>query len=123
MSQLLSKNMNSTCWSLGDQLELENVDLQSVQTILCRVPDLTYGVHPYGLCEAKCPEECKDYDLHNAASVAKDFCLYVSDDGTFHINKTRHYFDQVQMQLVLTGCKWCDFIVYTFKGLVIDSLL
>ena len=26
------------------------------------------------------------------------------------------------MQLANSGCKWCDFIVYTFKGLVIERI-
>lgn len=84
--------------------------------------DLFYSEHPYGLCEVKCPEEHKDFDPRETANVAQDFCLSVSDDGTVHINNTHHYYDQVQMQLANTACKWYDFVVCTFKGLVIDRV-
>ena len=50
------------------------------------------------------------------------FALSVLHDETVHRKKIHHNYDQVQMQLALSGCKWCDVIVYTLKGLVIDRV-
>ena len=35
--------------------------------------------------------------------------------------KHKHYY-QIQGQMAITGTKWCDFIVYTFKGLHIERI-
>ena len=41
----------------------------------------------------------------------------------FSLLKSSHrYYYQVQGQLGITGSKWCDFITYTFKGIVIERI-
>ena len=75
----------------------------------------------FGILEVKCPEEYKDFDPKDAAVVVKDFCLTVNNQG-IKINQEHSYFDQIQFQMGLTGAPWCDFIVYTLKGMVIDRV-
>ena len=38
------------------------------------------------------------------------------------LKKCHPYYTQVQGQLALTGAEWCDFIVYTHKGLIIQRI-
>ena len=40
-----------------------------------------------------------------------------------HINKTHAFYDQIQMQLALTAKIWCDFVLYTSNGLVIEFFM
>ncbi|XP_030833719.1 uncharacterized protein LOC115920991 isoform X1 [Strongylocentrotus purpuratus] len=42
----------------------------------------------------------------------KGSCL-VSENGTNHLNRRHPYFAQVQLQLWVSGKKWCDFVVRT----------
>ena len=41
-------------------------------------------------------------------------------NGKIVINKEHPYYNQITMQMALTGTKWCDFVVYSRKGIVID---
>jgi len=43
-------------------------------------------------------------------------------DGKPTLKKRHIYYDQVQGQMVLTGAQWCDFIVYTNKGLSVERI-
>ena len=88
-----------------------------------RVIDPEEKDNPFGILEVKCPEEYKDYDPADSAIVVKEFCLILDDQRKPRINCNHGYFDQVQLQIGLTEAPWCDFIVYTLKGMVIDSLL
>lgn len=43
-------------------------------------------------------------------------------DG-FSVLKTNHkYYYQVQGQMGITGAKWCDFVTYTFQGMIIERI-
>ena len=43
-------------------------------------------------------------------------------DNRFRLQKDHSYYDQVTMQLALTTRSWCDFVLFTLKGLVIDRV-
>ena len=38
------------------------------------------------------------------------------------LERDRAYYAQVQGQMGITGAKWCDFIVYTSKGLYVERI-
>ena len=80
------------------------------------------GGKKFGIIEVKCPEQFKEVDPKHVALVSKSFCLQVSEDGALKINKDHPYYDQIQHQLAMTGCHFCDFVVYTFKGTTIDRV-
>ena len=54
--------------------------------------------------------------------MAKELCLVLDGENVPRINKEHYYFDQIQFQMGCTGAPWCDFIVYTLKGMVIDRV-
>ena len=63
------------------------------------------------------PEEaCKD----------PNFYCYISDNGTFTstLKRSHRYYHQVQLQLYVSAdfCEWCDFCVYTTKGVLIERI-
>ena len=77
----------------------------------------------FGLVEIKCPYQYADFDIADIALVQSKFCLKLDDiEKRIKINKEHAYYDQVQMQMALTGTKWCDFVVYGKKGMVIDRV-
>ena len=59
------------------------------------------------------PSSLKEADAKHAALVSDNFCLQLSLDGELRINKNHAYYDQVQHQLTMTGCHFCNFVVYT----------
>ena len=69
----------------------------------------------------KCPEEYKEFDPADAAVAVKGFCV-VREGESFKLRKDCGYYNQIQFQMGLTGAPWCDFIEYTFKGMVIDRV-
>lgn len=76
---------------------------------------------PYGIIEIKCSEEYKDNDPRDICFISKTSCIELVD-GQVRLNKNHSYYDQIQMQLALTTQSWCDFVLYTNKGIVIDRV-
>lgn len=66
----------------------------------------------FGLLEVKCP---------NVKSYVD--CSYLRvRDGVLQLKNTHAYYWQVQGQLLITGLKWCDFVVYTEDDLFIQRI-
>lgn len=75
----------------------------------------------YGILEVKCSEEYKNLDPQDICILSKNPSI-ISTEGQLKININHTYYDQVQMQLALTTQTWCDFVLYTAKGMVIDRV-
>ena len=75
---------------------------------------------PFGIMEIKCPEKHKDEDPLTACHDPH-FCCKL-ENGVPTLKKDHAYYTQVQGQLALTGAEWCDFVVYTHKGLIIQRI-
>ena len=54
------------------------------------------------------------------ASTKPDFCCAI-DDGQPRLKKHK-YFAQVQGQMAIGREQWCDFIIYTEKGLSVERI-
>ena len=74
----------------------------------------------YGLAEVKCPESKFRVTPVEACSDPNFFLELI--DGKPRLKRNHHYYAQVQGQLGATQCKWCDFIVYTSKGMSIERI-
>ncbi|XP_072175926.1 uncharacterized protein [Diadema setosum] len=64
-----------------------------------------------GLLEVKNPFTHRRCTISELVTQ-KGSCL-IHENGTNHLNRQHHYFAQVQVQLWVTGKKWCDFVVRT----------
>ena len=74
---------------------------------------------PDGLVEIKCPFFAAEKQLtaQEVAEVLSSFpCRRSSEAGSLELNWKHNYFYQVQGQLAITRCSWCDFIVWTPEG-------
>jgi hypothetical protein len=74
----------------------------------------------FGIAEVKCPYSAR-FLKPSEATVLKNF-FTTNDSGFPKLNQNHSYFHQVQTQLFLTQSPWCDFIVFTFKGLSIERI-
>ena len=80
-------------------------------------------LHPhYGLLEIKCPYTHRNITPLEAAKSDSGFCLSESN-GILKLKESHQYFCQVQGQMAVCGAKWCDFVVYTFKGMHLERVL
>jgi len=78
-------------------------------------------IHPFGLAEVKCPHKVANVSPIDACSDPK-FCMEKTGTDTCRLKTSHEYYMQVQGQMGVTGCRWCDFIVYTRKGIYIQRI-
>ena len=84
------------------------------------IPFLTDSL---GLLEIKFP-----YSQRNTTPLeaykSPGFCCEVGDigSGAIKLRRTHRYYAQVQGQMAIGGCKWCDFVIYTKKGIAIERI-
>ena len=74
----------------------------------------------FGLGEVKCP-----YSKFNVSPL--DACddprfFMENKDGKPVLKRGHVYYDQVQGLMGVTGAQWCDFMVYTRKGLTVERI-
>ena len=65
-----------------------------------------------GIVEIKCPYTARNMKLTDACDEIRDFYLD-NDDGQLKLKKDHEYYAQIQGQLMITGCDFCEFIVFT----------
>lgn len=75
---------------------------------------------PFGLVEIKCPETKFLVTPLEACSDSNFCCENI--DGKCKLKVTHPYYAQVQGQMGITGAEWCDFVVYTKKGMSIERI-
>ena len=75
----------------------------------------------FGLAEVKCPYKVANVAPIDACSDPK-FCMEKTGTDTCQLKKNHEYYAQVQGQMGVTGCRWCDFILYTRKGIYIQRV-
>ena len=76
--------------------------------------------HHFGLAEVKCPET-KYHVTPLEACEDPTFCCEAVN-GQCRLKRDHAYFAQVQGQMGVTGASWCDFIVYTKKGISVERI-
>ena len=88
---------------------------------LVHVPGST---EPHGAVELKCPYTAAQNGLtpHEAGQSLKSFPCKVTEDGTLKLNRHHNYYYQVQGVLAITHRHWCDFVVWTPKGMSVEHI-
>ena len=75
---------------------------------------------PFGLSEVKCPETKFLVTPLDACSDSNFFLE--NQNGELKLKRNHKYYTQVQGLLGVTGARWCDFVVYTSKGMSIERI-
>ena len=70
-----------------------------------------------GVLEVKCP-----YSIAEEFPGPANLNYLVNNNGKITLKKNHAYYAQVQGQLAITKREWCDFIVYTQKGYLIEKI-
>ena len=74
-----------------------------------------------GVAEYKCPYSARELTPLEACREVKGFFCTVQD-GKPSLKKTHNYFYQIQGVMGITGSGWCDFVVWTPKGVSIERI-
>jgi hypothetical protein len=83
--------------------------------------DPTNPTNPYGYLEIKCPYVHRDKTPLQACSDKKFCCTEVNGDVT--LCRSHNYYCQVQGQMAIGNRPWCDFVIYTSKGLSVERIV
>ena len=65
-----------------------------------------------GCLEVKCPLSCQKMTIVQACRNVSAFCL-IEEDGSMFLSISHAYFYQVQTEVHVTNCRWCDFVVWS----------
>ena len=76
---------------------------------------------PNGIAEFKCPFSKRDKSPQKCCDDPSFYCTWI--DGHLQLKHDHQYYHQVQLQLLVgTDFSWCDFCVYTPKGLAVQRI-
>ena len=75
-----------------------------------------------GIAEFKCPFTSKDISPSDACKDSSFYCTIINN--RLHLKRDHLYYHQVQLQLFVCMdlCNWCDFCVYTLKGVAVERI-
>ena len=79
----------------------------------------------FGLVEIKCPYKYHAYTPTEVSLKSDFFCEIVTQangDQMFQLKRNHSYYRQVQGQMAITDRTWCDFVVYTTKGIAVERI-
>ena len=79
--------------------------------------------HPFGFVEVKCPYTNRNYTPIEACSSPGFCCDLVNSQQVIHLRRNHIYFAQVQGQMGIGKRPWCDFVIYTTKGISVERVL
>lgn len=81
--------------------------------------------HPFGFIEVKCPYTHRNHTPIEACS-SPGFCcnLVLHSDGhqALQLRRNHIYFAQVQGQMGVGKRPWCDFVIYTSRGINVERV-
>ena len=88
----------------------------SPDNVIC---DLDSETTP-GLAECKCPASAQE--MTEATENLHNFCLHKVSDTQIALRKNHNYYYQVQGAMAVTRRSWCDFVVWTPRGIHIERI-
>lgn len=75
---------------------------------------------PYGFAEIKCPFTHRERSPVEACKQPSFFCDLVNEQVT--LKQNHRYYAQVQGQMAIGERPWCDFVVFTTKGISVERI-
>ena len=75
---------------------------------------------PFGLVEVKCPYS--KFHVSPLETCADERFFAENVNGKPRLKRGHQYYFQIQGQLGITGASWCDFVIYTNKGMSIERI-
>ena len=75
---------------------------------------------PFGLVEVKCP--FSKFHVRPLDACADESFFAENVNGQPRLKRGHQYYFQIQGQLAVTGASWCDFVIYTSKGMSVERI-
>ena len=75
---------------------------------------------PFGLVEVKCP--FSKFHVSPLDACADESFFAENVNGQPRLKRGHQYYFQIQGQLAVTGASWCDFVIYTSKGMSVERI-
>lgn len=85
------------------------------------VHDPSHADAPFGFVEIKCPYSVRDLTPVEATHTP-GFCCVKNDLGDLELKEKHSYFAQIQGQMAIGERPWCDFVIYTQKGINVQRI-
>ena len=80
-----------------------------------------------GIVEIKCPYGTKQNKWRNMTvtncCTDSNFCCELDSSNNISLKKNHSYYYQIIGQMALTSAKYCDFVVYTRKGINVQRVI
>ena len=70
----------------------------------------------------QCPYCQKDKENIESCLGEKGFCLIKTDNGQMQLDRSHAYYYQVQAQINIMECEYCDFIVWIKNDIFIERI-
>ena len=86
------------------------------------VYDPSNSQHPFGFVEVKCPYTARNILPSQACSDSSFCCTFDSQTASIMLKKTHSYYCQVQGQMGIGERSWCDFVIYTKRGIHVQRI-
>ena len=88
------------------------------------VYDPTFTGQPFGFIEVKCPFSHRHQTPLEASNSSSFFCnVQLSNNAeVIRLRQSHKYYAQVQGQMAVGDRKWCDFVVFTTKGISVERI-
>ena len=77
---------------------------------------------PYGFLEVKCPYSVRNLTPIEACDSSTFCCVLDTTTWQLKLKETHPYFAQVQGQMAIGERPWCDFVVFTLKGISVQRI-
>ena len=96
------------------KVSLSGLLIKATQPFLGASPDghVQCGCCDHGLLEIKSPYGHKGHSIDDICNDKNYRYLYKKDDKVY-CNEDSSWYTQIQMQLYVADCKWCDLVIYT----------
>ena len=76
---------------------------------------------PFGFLEIKCPYSTKNRTPAEACNHS-GFCCQLTNTGELKLKETHQYYAQIEGQMAIGERPWCDFVVFTLKGINVQRI-
>ena len=84
--------------------------------------DPSNALQPFGFLEVKCPYSARMISPTDACAVSGFCCTFDQHTRQLQLKERHAYYAQVQGQMAIGGRPWCDFVIFTSKGLSIQRV-
>ena len=110
---------HATVTNSGLVLDLDEPCLGCSPDALVNIPG---SMIPQGVAEFKCPFTAQSQTPAELASSNPKFFSTLSSSGELKLKRRHNYYFQVQGTLAITKRAWCDFVVWSPKGVTVECI-